>query len=296
MTGSLFALLAAITFALHNIFLRRAVLKVSDASLGMLISVPMSVPLFFLILALTGQIQSIFSFSLQSCVWLVLGGILHFVIGRALHYHCVQLAGANIALILSRINILVSVIIGISVLHEPLGWNLAIGVFLIVIGITLTGLSPKMLPDSAGRFSKIPAKAFIIGFVCGLVLGVSPIFIKLGLKDSGSPVAGALISFLAASAVLSISLVNHRRRTSIVQITGRAIALFFCSGLLSCTANLIRFVALGMAPASVAVPLFSITPVFLLVFSFLFNRKLEIFSRPVIIGIITVVIGSILLV
>jgi uncharacterized membrane protein len=55
-------------------------------------------------------------------------------------------------------------------------------------------------------------------------------------------------------------------------------------------------VALGLAPASVVAPLVSITPVFLLVFSFLFNRKLEIFSRSVIIGTVTVVMGTILLI
>jgi drug/metabolite transporter (DMT)-like permease len=296
MTGSLFALLAAVTFALHNIFLRRAVLKVTDPSLGMLISVPMSVPVYYLVLTFTGRVHSVLSFSGQSYVCLILGGVLHFVIGRSLHYKCVQLAGANIALILSRVNILISVLVGVFVLHEPLSWYLATGVLLIIIGITLPGLNPNMLQNSNGQFSKIPAKAFIIGFGGGLVMGISPIFIKLGLKDSGSPVAGALISFLAASAVLSISLANHRRRASIAQITGQAAGLFFSSGLLSCIANLIRFIALSLAPASVAVPLFSITPVFLLVFSFIFNRKIELFSGPVIIGIIMVVIGSVLLI
>ena len=39
MLGSLFALLSAISFSLNKVILRRAVLKVSDASIGILISV-----------------------------------------------------------------------------------------------------------------------------------------------------------------------------------------------------------------------------------------------------------------
>jgi drug/metabolite transporter (DMT)-like permease len=183
-------------------------------------------------------------------------------------------------------------VIGISVLQEPFSWQLVLGVLLIIISITLPGLSPQMPQNSRGRFSKIPAKAFIIGFGCGVAWGVSPIFIKLGLKGSGSPIAGAFISFLAATAVLSLSLVSPSRRASIVHLTFKTAGLFFSSGLISCIANLIRFVALGLAPASVVVPLVSITPVFLLVFSFLINRKLEIFSMPVIIGAVMVVVNA----
>jgi len=296
MIGSLFALLTAIIFALHDIFIRRAVIKVSAAGLGIMISVPMAVPLLFLIIAFTGQMRSILSFSWQGYVWLSLAGIFHFVVGRSLSYECIQLVGANITGILRRVNILVTVVIGISLLHEPLSWQLAIGVFLIITGITLAGLSPQTFRNSSGRFKKIPIKAFVLGFGCGVAWGVSPIFIKLGLKGSGSPIVGTFISFLAATIFLSISLINPIRRTSIVHITGKAAGLFFIAGLLSCTANLVRYVALSLAPASVVTPLVSSSAVFLLIFSFLFNRKLEIFSIPVIIGTVTVVIGTILLV
>ena len=58
---------------------------------------------------------------------------------------------------------------------------------------------------------------------------------------------------------------------------------------------LVFILALSLAPASVVAPLVSISPVFLLFFSFLFNRNLEIFSLPIIIGAVTVVIGGILI-
>jgi drug/metabolite transporter (DMT)-like permease len=111
MKGPLLALLSAIFFALTMIFIRRAVLKVPDASLGTLISVPMAVPIFFIILAVTGQIQSVFRFSWEGYVWLSSAGILHFVIGRSLNYKLVRLVGANVGTILRRANIMVSFII-----------------------------------------------------------------------------------------------------------------------------------------------------------------------------------------
>jgi len=298
MIGALFAVSSALAFAFNNIFLRRAVLKVPDAGIGALVSVPMAVPLYFMALVFTGQTGSIFSFSGRGYLWLSLAGILHFVVGRTLFYHCVQLVGANIAGILRRVSILISVVLGITLLQEPLSWRLATGVVFILGGISLPGLSSQVLRGSDGRLVRIPTKALIFGFGCGLAWGISPIFIKLGLSSSQAqaPIAGAFISFTAAAATLSLSLLNPKRRNAFARLTPGAAALFFVAGLFSCSANLTRYVALGLAPASVVAPLASITPVFLLIFSFMFNRGLEIFSRPVIVGTVAVVVGTILLI
>jgi len=294
--GSLLAIFSAIFFALTMVFIRRGVVKVPDASLGILISVPMAVPLYFLILLFSGRIQHIFAFSWQAYIWLSLAGILHFVVGRSLNYRMVQLVGANLAGILRRANILVSFVIGIFWLGEPLSGPLVAGVLLIVMGITLPGMSRRMFRDAEGRFSGIPAKAFALGLGCSAAFGISPIFIKLGLEGSQSPVAGAFISFLAASAVLSASMAHPSRRMSIAHLTGGAAMLFLAAGLSSAAANLLRFAALKLSPASAAVPLISISPIFLLFFSFVFNRRLEIFNRFVIMGTVMVVIGGFLIV
>ena len=172
MVVPLLALLSAGFFGMNKIFLRRAVLKVSDASLGTLISVPMSVPLFFLVIVFSGKIQNILGFSWQGYVWLSLAGILHFVVGRSFNYHCVQLVGVNITNLICRSNILVSVVIGITLLHEPVSWRLALGVLFIITGISLPGFSQLMLESSKHRMPKIPGKAFIFGFGCGLVFCV----------------------------------------------------------------------------------------------------------------------------
>lgn len=199
MIGSFFALLTATLFSFNGIFIRRAVLKVSDASLGILITTPMAVPILFLVLAFTGQMRTILNFSWQSYVWLLLVGIVHFVAGRSLYYKCAQLVGTNIAAILSRVSILISVVIGISLLDEPLNWQLAIGVLFIIGGITFAGLSPQTFQKVSDQIIKIPIKAYVFGFGNGMAWGLSPIFVKLGLKGYGSPIAGALISFVVLS-------------------------------------------------------------------------------------------------
>ena len=56
MTGPLIALLSAFFFALHAVFVRRAVLGVQDSSIGILISVPLSLPILVPIVAASDQL------------------------------------------------------------------------------------------------------------------------------------------------------------------------------------------------------------------------------------------------
>ncbi len=296
MSAEAFAIIGALSFAFGNIVTRRAVTKVLDAAVGVLITVPISVPFFLLILIATGQIGSVVSFSWQNYLWLSAAGILHFVGGRSLFYSCAQLVGVNIANVMTRVNPLVSVFLGISVLSESLTWEITVGALLIVFGVILSGLNPQMFRKGHGLFSSIPRKAVLLGVGAGLAWGISPILIKVGLSGSGSPVAAAFISYSAATIILSISLWNRNRRAAFAGMKSGAIGLFCVVGLLSSTAQLMRYVSLSMAPASVVIPLFSISPVFHVILSFLLNRKLEVFGPTVIMGTIAVVAGSVLLI
>jgi len=296
MTGPLFALLSAMSFALNAIFLRRAVVKVADISVGILISVPMAVPLLFLVIAFTGRLQSLLNLAWQGYVWLSLGGVLHFVVGRTLNYKCIQLTGANIANILSRSDILISVVIGIAVLGEPSSWRLGVGVLLIAAGIVLSGLNPRQTQNTYQALHRIPVRAFALGLGAGMSWGIAPIFVKLGLGGNADPVAGAFISFSAATAVLSLLLLKRRTRISISAASGKAAGLFFMAGFMSFLANFARYLALKLAPASIVTPLASTVPAFVLIFSFVFNRRLEMFNIRVVAGTISVVIGTLFLV
>ena len=296
MTGPLLALLAAFFFALHAVFVRRAVLEVEDSSIGILISVPLSLPILVPIVAFSDQLPDVIRFPWQSYLWLSAAGIFFFVVGRTLIYRCSQLLGANISSILIRTSVLISVIIGIVFLKEPLNWRIAAGVLLITMGLMLTGTSSQMFRGADGSLSKIPAMALLLGLGCGLSIGISFVFVRLGLRDAGAPMAGVLVAYIAATIVLGFFLFSRRKRRLLFQLPGRVAGLFFFTGILSLAANIARFAALNLSPASIVAPLVWTYPIFLLFFSFLLNRKIEIFNRVVVFGTITVVAGSLLLI
>ena len=79
MLGVFLALCSAATFALNNTFARRGVLT-GSAVQALSISVPIGVPMFFLGALVTSSLGWLFEFSLRSCIFLALAGIVHFVV------------------------------------------------------------------------------------------------------------------------------------------------------------------------------------------------------------------------
>ncbi len=296
MNAVFLSIIGAFCYGSSNMFARRAVMHVSDASLGVMITVPLSVPFFMIILIFTGQMGSIFSFSWQSYLWLSAVGFNTFILARSLNLNSIQLIGANRTAILVRVSPLISVILGVSILGEVVTWELVVGVLLIVFGIMLVGVNPQMFRSGKSMLSGIPIRGYIYGISTGLAIGVTPILVKMGLSGSGSPIAGAFISFSAATIILSVTLWNSKRRVALAGMTGSAVSFFILYSLFTSTANLVRYLALDIAPVSLVAPVFALSPVFLLVLSFLFNRKLEVFGKNVIIGLIAAVVGTILLV
>ena len=249
-----------------------------------------------IILLATGQVGSITSFSWQEYGWLSAAGILHYVVGLPLSFSLTQLVGANIGNILRRLNMIVAVALGISILGEPLSWELVGGVLLILFGVTLAGLNPQLFRNGQGLFSSIPRKAYLLALGISLSWGATPVLIKQGLSGSNSPVAGAFISYVAAAIVTSTFLLNRNKRTALTGMKRGTLGFFCLTGLFGATANLMYYIALSLGPASVVVPIFSTSPIWALLLAFVFNRSLEVFSRYVIIGTVVTIAGSLLLV
>jgi drug/metabolite transporter (DMT)-like permease len=272
------AAIGAFSFGLNNVVVRRAVTRVLDATVGVLITVPLSAVVFLLILVAMGQVGRIASFSWQSYGWFSAAGIFQFAVARALNYKLMQFVGINMG--------------------EPLSWQLVVGVLLIVSGITVTGLNPEMFRKGQGLFSGIPRKAYLLGLGVGLSRGITPLMIKLGLEGSGlpSPVAGVFISYAAATLVLSPFLWNSNKRAALTGMKRSALGFFSLTVLFSATAQLMRYFALSVGRVSVVAPVFATSAIFVLFFSYVFERKFETFGVNVVLGTVAVVIGSILLV
>ncbi|MFC1968106.1 DMT family transporter [Chloroflexota bacterium] len=295
MSGSAFALLAAVFFSLNVLATRRAVVKVSSSFLGVFITVFLAVPFFGLILTIMGRLPQAWAFPWQGYLFLAAAGVVHFVIGRSLTFRAVQLVGGNMSSILLRCGPIVAVIWGVSILHETLTWQVACGSLLVILGVGVIAWDPMMAGRRGSTSARVPMKGVLFGLGGSIFFGTSPLLVKLGLGDSGYPVAATFISYLAASAVLGLLLSNRDRRAGLVSMDRHAVLWFCAAGVMVALAQLCRYVALSLSPVSVVSPLESISPLLVIFLSFLFNRKLETFTIKTILGAAATVAGTIVL-
>ncbi|MFC1962722.1 DMT family transporter [Chloroflexota bacterium] len=292
--GPLLAFIAAFLFGLNDLFTRRAVLRVKDISAGVAVSVLISVPVLFLALIISGKVGDLLRFPWHGYLWLLGAGLIQQYVARHVKYKTVQLVGANISSILMRSQPLVAVSLGVFVLGEVVSLPMLLGILLIVAGGGLVGGTWQPLQSSTSSVSLSP-KSILMGVGAGVCMGVSTLMIKVALNSFSSPIAALFISFIGGAIVHVIIHAKGDKRILLLNMDKGTFWLFSLIGLLVVFAQLSRYFALGMSSISVVSPIFSVTPLMVLGLSYIFNRKLEVFSKSVLIAAVIVVIGSLLL-
>ncbi|MFQ5826756.1 MAG: DMT family transporter [Dehalococcoidia bacterium] len=295
MSGSVLSVLSATCFALSAICTRRGVLKVTDSSVGVMLSNFLAVPLFALILLGMGQMAEVGAFTWQEYIFLAIAGIFHFIVGRSFYYLGIQIVGANMANILVSGHPFYSVVSGLIIFHEPLTRELAVGASLVIAGILLIVWGPMASGQSRSLPSGVLLKGILSALAAGLIYGLTPIPIKWGLGAGGSPEAGTFISYVAAAAVSLGMLSSKSKRDSFMGMGRGALLWFSFGGFFVGMAQLFRYIALTLIPMSRVGPLIAISPLLVILFSFIVNRNLETFRIRVILGGVAVVSGTYIL-
>ncbi|MFP4641947.1 MAG: EamA family transporter [Chloroflexota bacterium] len=296
MSGSGAAILCAVGIAASTVFIRRALVRTPDPFLGIIITIIVALPVLVSITALTENIGNLIAFPWEAYLVLAAAGVLHFILGRVLYYGSIHLVGANITQILVSPNPIYAVILGIILFQEPLTWRILLGTPLIIAGcvlVTWRGRQPNSdSPASTAKTLSPLKKGLIFSIVAGLCFGLSPVLIKLGLLDGGSPALATLVSYIAAAMGLTTFLGNRDIRKRFRHIDRAALIWFTIAGLAVAFAHWLRYMAVSLTPVSIVTPLVSTSVLFVLLFSFLINRKLETFAWNVIAGAIFVAAGA----
>ena len=298
MSGSLIALLSALCFAASNICTRRGVLRIRDAALGGYVSVFIAPPLFLLVALIIGDLHNIGQFTWKGYLWLAMAGIIHFVAGRSSSYWSLKYLGANMASVFSGLNLVYTILLGFFVLGEHVTRNMVLGSVLIIIGPSLLAWPQKSgTPGSKvedGDKPRLSRKGIMAALISGIFFGISPLFIKWGLQEGGSALAGTFVSYTSATLILGMTMLNPTRKGDVIHMEHRALLWFSFSGIFVGLAQFLRFSALKLTQISIAGPLIATSRVWLLLLSFIVNRKVESFRINVVVGTILTMLGAVL--
>ena len=294
MLGSILALFSAMMFAGNVTTLRRGVLS-APVYQAIAVTVPIGLPLFYIILIIFDCTYILFEMTLDSLFFFGLAGIIHLILGRYCNYKATQLLGATLSGPVTQLSVLVSVFFAFFVLEEIYTLELLLGILLIVIGpsiiLFLGGVNSKTRSGVVMYYKK----GYFWGLLCALSFGISPYLVKVGLKDGGikESIVGAFVAYFFATILIFIVIfLSKKSFREVYALNNKGVFWFVVAGVFSSFAHLLRYMALGVAPISIVEPIQKTTVIFRVIFSWLMNRQHEIINFKVLFGIFLSIIGA----
>jgi drug/metabolite transporter (DMT)-like permease len=287
--GGFLALLSAGMFAAESAAVRRGVLTASVAQ-ALAVGIPVGIVIFFVATALSGSFGVISAFPANALFWLASAGILHFVWGRYCNYRAAKAMGANLVAPVLQSSILVTLALAMGVLGEYLTPLRLLGIAFVILGPALAIEPRQKKPEAAGSiategkggavFRPNYAEGYLFGLLCSLGYGASPILVRLALEDKGLSfsLAAGLISYAAAGTVFALILLWPGQYRHVRTLDAASARWFLMSAVCSSLAQMMRYLALAVAPATVVVPILRLSLVFRFFFSRLINPQHEVFG------------------
>jgi drug/metabolite transporter (DMT)-like permease len=311
MLGGWLALLAAATFAFSNVTARRGVIQ-GTVLQGLAITVPIGVPLFLAAALLSGAEGALFQFTIWQILSLAAAGICHFTLARYCAYRSIQALGSNLAAPVQRLSLPVSLALALWLLDEYLTPLRALGVILVIFGpiIMLSGqvasgrtakrkaaASPSKSSVTATTFQPRFLEGYFFAVLSAVGYGISPLFVRAALQDTDitTAIAGGVFSYAAATLLLAPVLVKRSNRRAIFAMPSGPAKWFVVSGMFTAVSQMIRYMALALAPVTVVSSIMVSSLVFRFLFGRILNRDHEVFGIWVIVGIAITIIGSLAL-
>ena len=298
MLGAFLALCSAATFALNNAFARRGVLTGSVFQ-ALSISVPIGVPMFLLGAIVTGSLGFFLEFSAKAYFFFALAGILHFAWGRYCNYRAVKAIGSNLAGPLQESSVLIALFLAVFILGESLTGLKIFGILLVLCGPLFVVEVGKKNKEPAKKLSFTPlyAEGYLFAGLSALGYGCSPILIRSAVEGSGpgASLAGGTISYLAASVVVFAVIIATGNLQGVKNVEKQNAKWFVLAGLLVGVSQMLRYLALAVAPVTVVSPIQRLSLIFRMLFGWIMNREHEIFSWRLVAGTMVSLVGAVML-
>lgn len=287
---------------MNQVFARKALFKASSSYVANN-SIFIGIPFFLIATAITGDLFRLSRCPWQAYVFFALAGVSNFAIGRTWGLKSIQLIGVTRSGVITGMNFVVTILLAVIALGEGLKPLAIVGILLSLTGPLL--LAFQKTDAKADAEAKANGRAVIdrgtlykgslYAVGAAVFWGLSPIFTKFGLDAGGAPVLGNLVSYMAATVVISPSMLfNAPIRNALFKTSKGALGLVALSSVCSSTGQLLRNLALAYGLVIVVSLTGRTQPLWGLVFAFLFIRQDESFSKRVLLSNALLILGSVL--
>jgi drug/metabolite transporter (DMT)-like permease len=285
-SGPVFAILTAVSFAVTQILVRRATYLSEESFTPLAISMMVGTPIFALLVTFNGEWQALRMLPCQHYLMLAAAGMVHLIIARYLFFNSTRIIGANTTAAITRTSVIFSIILGVAFLGESLTTQQIIAALFIMFGAVLT------TTEISRRTFRISTSGLLMGLGTALCSAGSAALIRPVMQETDAVYAATLLMYLTAFLVIMvIIIVNPKQRHYVFQQDFSTYFILSAGAVFLVVGHICRFSALMYSPISVVQPLVATIVIFVLFFSWIINRRIDVFNWRVIAGIIMVLAG-----
>lgn len=277
------AILSAMGWASDSVLVRLG-LRQSNIFAAMLMSFAVSIACMWSYLIATTSLEFLSS---PAMIYFVISGCVQPLLARALFYEGIKRIGVARAGPLRGTEPLFATVIGVIFLHEQPGVLVYLGTILIMGSLWL--ISGQHQGEAKWRLIDT---AFPIS--AALISAISQSLRKQGLQILPDPfVAVAIVT--TVSLILFLIFVLTTGRAHLLQIERQGFSFFLAAALMATAAQVLNFVALGRGELSVIIPLLNTTPLFTVLLSVVFLRKMETVNQRIVFGAVLMFAGVVII-
>src|SRR5262249_30741350 len=151
--------------------------------------------------------------------------------------------------------------------------------------------------EKPAAFEPKYGEGITFSLLSALGYGFSPILVRVGLehKGIGGSLAGGLVAYLAATAVMALVLLWPGQLRHALAVNRESAKWFTLSGVLVWMSQMFLYMAMSVAPVTVVSPINRTSIVFRLYFSSWLNPHHEVFGGRVIVGTVVSLAGAVAL-
>ncbi len=295
-TGLVLALVAAVAFAFGIVLARKTAGDAGESFTVTALSIFAGIPLFAIAISISGSWTNLIQVTLVSLAMLAVAGIIHFVVGRTIAYDAFRIIGANRATPITQLSPIVTVLLSWIFLQEKTTLSIVFGALCMMAGVFLVTQEKSQPAGEKKTSRRDEVKGILLSLGAAVCWGVTPVLIKPAIGEIGSSSVGNFISYMSAGIIFALFFMNQKKRDNFRRLSFKKNLLpMIIAGLLTAAGQLFYFAALQKTQANIVSPLVSIEVLFIYVISYFVNRRSEVFTLKIALGMAAMVAGTFLL-
>ena len=221
----------------------------------------------------------------------ILAGILSPALVRWLYFISLDRVGPSMSSSIVSTGPAFTAIIAAVFLNEKLTLGVSLGILLIIGGI----ITFERDMGTGGKLTARRKQDLIYALLSAVLVGLAIVIRKMGLNILDEPLFGVTVGFTTSLVFYGLLCLVFKKMRAAISLNPKNTLYLTGAGVFLTAGWLTLFYALSYGEAIIVAPLASLHPVMVLGWSYLFFKDMEKITYKTVIGIITVLVGVVLI-